>query len=423
LKDGSNSHTWAGDILAHAGYLEDAERAYAKSRGGSADPSYNILWRGWIVYGQRERAEKFIESAVTADKKAGYLASFADLLWRLGESDQARARYEAARGAASKIVDPAKRKALLATIDQGLQFVSEPPPYIISANPHPNPRFSLQESSIPAFPITTDGFQDFPPEEKAARARADEEMIRQLYARAAAGDLAGIKRITESAPTPFQRAIAIASLEHVLIQQHQPDLAEQQAGTIPEIDSACLLAKAEALSSAATEWLHKLDEDHAKVDFDRAKKLVFSVDDLLFGRISVLSSIAETQSRSGMMDAGATTFQSAIGLALKLPTGPQYAQGVRRPPTRGVHYRDEAFGRILRAAIRSHNLNVVDGAATAWAKSGDQVGSAVVDAWLVEGRTEEAIAAARRIQDPDQRVSNLLGLARTILSEQGAPNF
>src|SRR5882672_1339901 len=25
LKDRSNPHTWAGDILAHAGYLEDAE--------------------------------------------------------------------------------------------------------------------------------------------------------------------------------------------------------------------------------------------------------------------------------------------------------------------------------------------------------------------------------------------------------------
>ncbi len=249
-------------------------------------------------------------------------------------------------------------------------------------------------------------------------------MIRQLYAHAAAGDLAGIKETTDAAPTPFQRAIAIASLEHVLIQQHKPDLADRQAEKIPEDDSACQLAKAEAFSAVATEWLHKLDEDRAKADFARAKGLVLSVHDLLFGKISVLVSIAETQSRNGMMEAGKATFQNAIELALKLPPRPQYVQGVRRPtPPRGVHYRDEGFPNILRAAIRSRNLSLVDDAATAWAKSGDQVGSAVVDAWLAEGRAEEAVTAARRIEDPDRRVSNLLGLARTILDEQGAPIF
>ncbi len=105
LKDRGNPHTWAGDILAHAGYLEDAERAYAKSPGPSADPPY-ILWRAWVVYGRRERAEKLLESATSAEKKAGYFASFADLLWRTGEARQARARYEAARAIAVKIVDP-----------------------------------------------------------------------------------------------------------------------------------------------------------------------------------------------------------------------------------------------------------------------------------------------------------------------------
>ena len=50
LKDNSNSHTWTGDILAHAGCLEDAERADAKSPGPSSDPPY-ILWHAWVVYG------------------------------------------------------------------------------------------------------------------------------------------------------------------------------------------------------------------------------------------------------------------------------------------------------------------------------------------------------------------------------------
>src|SRR5215467_1912824 len=78
LKDRSNPHTWAGDILAHAGYLEDAERAYAKSPGASGYPPY-ILWRAWVVYGHRERAEKLFESAISPEKKAAYLAAFADI--------------------------------------------------------------------------------------------------------------------------------------------------------------------------------------------------------------------------------------------------------------------------------------------------------------------------------------------------------
>src|SRR5579871_5774038 len=52
LKDRSNPHTWAGDILAHAGYLEDAERAYAKSPGPNGDPP-SLLWRAWF----RRRSE------------------------------------------------------------------------------------------------------------------------------------------------------------------------------------------------------------------------------------------------------------------------------------------------------------------------------------------------------------------------------
>src|SRR5271165_1129033 len=145
LKDHSNPHTWAGDILAHAGYLEDAERAYAKSPGPAQGPPY-ILWQAWVVYGHRERAERLLESTTKADVKARFFASFADLLWRLGEPEQARARYEAARAIAVKVVDPARRKQLLAAIDQGLQFVSDPPPNLISAIPHPTRRLRSQDS-------------------------------------------------------------------------------------------------------------------------------------------------------------------------------------------------------------------------------------------------------------------------------------
>jgi len=133
FRDHGDPHTWAGNILEHAGYLEDAERAYAESPRPSSDLPY--IWRGWVVYGHPERAEKLIESVTSAEKKATFLASFADLLWRMGQPEQARARYDVARTIALRILDPARRKPVLATIDQGLQFVSDPPPNLISATP------------------------------------------------------------------------------------------------------------------------------------------------------------------------------------------------------------------------------------------------------------------------------------------------
>ena len=102
------------------------------------------IWRGWVVYGHQERAERLIESATSAEKKATFLASFADLLWRMGQPEQAGARYDVAPTIALRIIDPAQRKPVLATIDQGLQFVSDPPPNLISATPHPRPRPNVQ---------------------------------------------------------------------------------------------------------------------------------------------------------------------------------------------------------------------------------------------------------------------------------------
>jgi tetratricopeptide (TPR) repeat protein len=423
LKDNSNPHTWAGDILAHAGYLEDAERAYARSPGTSAVPPYP-LWRAWVVYGQRERAEKLLESVTGAEKRANYFAAFADLLWRMGQPQEARARYESGRAIAVKIVDPAKRKQALALIDQGLQFVSEPPPYLVSTTPNPRPRFRVEDSPVPPFPITTGGFRDVDPKETADRASVDAELMKRLYDRAAAGDRTGIEKITENAATPFQEALGLASLEHVLIQARQPETAEQYARKIPETDSASSLAKAEALSAAAVAWLRARDADRARADFESAKHIVSSVSDLPFGRISVLVSIAAAQFKGEMMDDGNTTLRSAIELAQKLPQRPHTPPGVRRPQTPlGVHYKDEAFDKIVRAAIHARAVQIANDAAEIWGQTGDNTGSALVDAWLADGRTDEAIAAARRIKDPEWRVSALLSLARNLLTDDGAPIF
>src|ERR1700722_10639134 len=115
FRDHGDPHTWAGNILEHAGHLEDAERAYAESSRPSSDlPS---IWRGGVGYGHQEGAEKLIGFTSSAEKKATFLASFADLLWRMGQPEQARARYDVARTIALKMVDPARRKPVLAMIN------------------------------------------------------------------------------------------------------------------------------------------------------------------------------------------------------------------------------------------------------------------------------------------------------------------
>jgi hypothetical protein len=422
LKDRSNPHTWAGDILAHAGYLEDAERAYAKSPGPNGDPPY-ILWRAWVVYGHRERAEKLLEGTTNPEKRAAYGAAFADLLWRMGQPAQARQQYEAARVVAAKIVDPAKRKQSLASIDQGLKFVSDPPPNLISANPSPSPRGNVQDSPIPPFPITAGGFQD-PDPKTADRAAADAELIKQLYDRAAAGDRASVERMIENATTPFRKALAIASIEHVFIQLGRPEEAEQYAKSIPETDSSSSLAKAEALSAAGTAWVRALNDDRARTDFNSAKSIASSVPDLPLGRVSVLVSIATAQIRGRMIEDGEATFRQSIELAQKFPDRPATPQGVRRPPTPpGIHYKDEAFEKIVHAAIQVRSVKIAHDAVKIWSMSGDNAESALVDAWLAAGRTDEAIDAARRIKDPERRVSELLSLARSLLDDAGAPIF
>lgn len=137
FRDHGDPHTWAGNILEHAGYLEDAERAYAESPRPSSGLPY--IWRGWVVYGHQERAEKLIESTTSAEKKATFLASFADLLWRMGQPEQARARYDVARTIALRIIDPARRKPVLATIGPG-------PPIRLRSSSQPHLRYSASET-------------------------------------------------------------------------------------------------------------------------------------------------------------------------------------------------------------------------------------------------------------------------------------
>ena len=421
-KDGGDPHSRIGDILARAGYTEDAERLYRKSPFWKSTLPVELI-RAWGVYGQRERAEKTIETTPIPVTKAMYLASYADLLWRMGEPEAARKRYEEARTIAKGVADPAKRKSLLATIEQGLQFVSDRPPSIVSAEPKPSPRIAQRESPFPAFPITPGGLRDVDQALRRDVSDANGELLKRLYERAIAGDRAGVEQLLEKATTPFQRAFGFASLEHVFIQLSRPEEAEKYANRIPEDDSESTLAKAEALSAAADAWLLAGQRSKARAAFDSAKRIALTATDSPFSQIAVLVAAAASERRAGWEEESTATLQRALAIVGGLSPEPTPPAGQSSARKRGVHYREDALELILDAAVAARNREMVESAAKVWPRSGGGAGSAIAQAWLDAGETDLAITAARGIENVDARVSSLLLLALRLLGDAGAPTF
>jgi len=270
----------------------------------------------------------------------------------MGQADQARLKFPQAKELAAKVADQAHRKQLLTSIDQGLQFVTDAPPDLVTITPHPRPRFNVQGSPILLFPITADGFKDTDPNATTARANVYADFMKQLFDRVAARDPAGLRRLTERASTPFQKALGLASLEHLMILSRKPELAEEFATAIPETDSSSSLAKAEALSAAGSARLKEHNNDAALADFNAATRIVQSVRDLPLSKVSVLVSIATAQFKGGLVENGNVTFRAAVALAQDLPQRPKPQAGLPRQSGLGEHYKDEAFKQILTAAIK-----------------------------------------------------------------------
>ncbi len=185
-----------------------------------------------------------------------------------------------------------------------------------------------------------------------------------------------------------------------------------------------LLAKAEALGAAGAAWLREHDTSSALADFNAATKVVKSAHDLPLGEVFVLISIATAQFKGGLIVDGNATFHTAIVLAQDLPQRPKPQPGQPRQTGPGAHYKDEAFKQV------SHGRDQPAGypgrlakSLGIWNKTGDDVDGAVVGAWLDADRPDEAIAAARKIENPQPRVQALLQVARTLLDRAGAPIF
>jgi len=220
-------------------------------------------------------------------------------------------------------------------------------------------------------------------------------------------------------------------MEHLLILTYQPKPAEAFAKSIPEVDSASSLAKAEALTAVASAWLRALDDNRARADFGAAVRIALAVHAPPFGRISVLVPIAAAQYKAGFMEDSSATFHAAIALAQDLPQRPKplgvtnFTQtGIRyNLQPAGVHYKDEGFEKILRAAIRAQDIDVARDLTAIWRETDGHADVAVVNAWLAADHPQEAVASARMVKSPQLKVGALLNLAQTLLDDAGAPSF
>ena len=271
LPDGSQPLVWAADLLARAGYLEDAMRVGAKA---GVSPERFVFAQ--TLYGDLEGALKTVAAMGDAERKTTRLTDVAHLLWRMGDRPNARKVLDEAERTAKVIPNLEHRKFQLRVVTQQREALPADPPIPISAMPRSEPR-RVADSSIPPFPVSVDGFRDEDSSGVTSRAKINEVFLTRLYELVAARDSDGLRKHTERAATPFQKALGLASIEHLLIQLGALQEAEQSARAMPDDGADCSLAKAEALTAAASAWARNGDSDRARENFDAALQTVASV--------------------------------------------------------------------------------------------------------------------------------------------------
>ena len=408
---------WAGHLYARAGYLRDAARAFSRT---TAFP-INLL-KADVLYGESASADKLLARISDPYKKGQAMLVVADVVWRMGQSPKAKEYVERAKRAASAIQDQPQRTRLLELAKEDTQYFNDVPPNSLSATPTPPLSQNTRRSVIPQFPITADGFSDQTSRQPETRANSDGALMEELYTRLRANDREGLEHIQEKAATPFQKTLVIASIEHLLIQAQQPAAAEQAAEAIPESDDECVLAKAEALSSVAAEWLRSDRSDRANSAFAKATNLTQSARSLPLGQVSVLTSIGEAEASGGLAATSQETLKIGEEIASQLPTLPTIALRKKRGSS-SAHYRPEAYRRIFSVALGAHDLASAQRIAKFWSEAGPNGAGEVMRAWLDAGQPDEAIAVAHGIHNTPQRAKMELWLAQEMLDQAGAPNI
>lgn len=420
LPGGSRPLLWAADLLARAGYLEDAMRVGAKA----ALPREQFA-SAQTLYGDLEGAYKAVAVIGDPERRTTRLAGLGNILWRMGDRANARKLLDEAEQAANGIPNLAHRKVQLQLIAQQRGVLSDDPPVPLSTKPNPAPRKNTTNSLIPAFPVTVDGFRDKSPEEVAKSTKENEVYLTQIYALVARLDRQGILKHTAEASSPFQKTLGLASIEHLLIQLGALKDAEQSARAIPDDGADCTLAKAEALTAAGAAWARMGDSNRAQETFDAAlQSVAFVGRDLAFGKAVVTAEIAAAEAESGMVATANETFETALKFVSQVEARPKPVNGVYPKTYFGRRFQDDAYRSIFGVEISAHDLGAARHTVELWREAGgpgDNV--SIVNAWLSFERKDEALSYARSLKDPNERVPALLWMARDLLDEAGAPLF
>jgi hypothetical protein len=215
----SRPSDWEGHLYARAGYLADVARVF-----GLHPTQPMFLLKAQVLYGDLPGAEKGLEAITDPQIRTNSELAVADVLWRMGQPDQARRFLANAKKTAAFVSPPSTRQTLLASIDQAASFVSEQPPNRLSSQPNPPIGRPENASLLPAFPITPEGFSSLSASEMEARTEQNATLMKEVYSRLAARDQVGLGKILDSPLTPFRKARVLASIEHLLIQSAQRSL-------------------------------------------------------------------------------------------------------------------------------------------------------------------------------------------------------
>jgi hypothetical protein len=104
-----------------------------------------------------------------------------------------------------------------------------------------------------------------------------------------------------------------------------------------------------------------------------------------------------------------------------VPARPKGRAG-QTAPSSPIHYRDDAYDKILVAAIRAGDLETAHDTVELWKASGGKPAIRIVQAWLNADHPTEALAFARSLSDVTERITALLAVAQELLNQAGAPN-
>jgi tetratricopeptide (TPR) repeat protein len=411
----------AAQLYSRAGYLDDAARMYA-SLG---------LGRNWLIapmalYGDAEAAIALATSQPDPIECSQSLTHLAKTFWRMGDRTRAARLLEKALVAAAAIAEPKRQKTAVALIVQLRTMLPEDAPLPLSPVAGPDHQYrprAPETAAMPAFPITADGFR--PQDNTAATARAAENgpYLTRLYALMEAGGRDGVLKHAEGARTCFQKALALASIEHILIAAGMPKDAQDHAGHIAEDTPDCVLAKAEALSAAGAAWGRAGRTEESRAAFAAALDTLRKVPAALaFGRVAVAASISRAQASSGLVATSGDTFATAIQFAAQVPMRPKPVNGVYPKSYSSRTFRDDAYRLIVGAQLDARDFGGAFRTADLWRAAGADGGDIAFE-FLSAGYLDEAVRYARSLHALDDRAAALLWLAGHLLDDVSAPVF